>query len=183
MPKTERTPIKYKQRFEKKRPKRGRKPLKGVAKRVATVRKQTAKRHGISPKKVEIAILEERGLLDQVAKRLKVPRSTLADYIERHDHLLQAVGSARDSMGDVAERKLFEKIEEGDLRATLYYLSTVHRHRGYGPNVADAAENNSGKGPVYVETVNIIGVPSGTFLPREPKVIDNQPVPLSTDSP
>ena len=77
-------------------------------------------------------------------------------------------------MGDKAERKLFEAIEAGDVRCILFYLSTVHRHRGYAHAAEDqSAADSNGRGPVFVETVNIVGIPSGTFLPKEIAAKDN----------
>jgi hypothetical protein len=131
-------------------------------------------RHGITPHKVATMILKERGLLTQVVRSLKIPRSTLLRYIEKHDVCVEALSHARDAMGDKAERKLFEAIDAGDVRCILYYLSTVHRHRGYGLNRADMPDDNGGGSrPVFVETVNVIGIPSGTFLPKEIANQDN----------
>ena len=122
----------------------------------------------IDPAKVSAMIAKEHGLLTQICRSLKVSRATLMRYIEKDDGLVEALTHAREAMGDTAERKLFDAIEAGDVRCILYYLSTVHRHRGYGMNNADAASNNDiGRGPVFVETVNIVGIPSGTFLPKE----------------
>ena len=143
----------------------------------------TERRHKITPQKVNTAIINARGLLTDVCRKLKIPRSTLLRYIEKHDVCIETLGQARDEMGDIAEKKLFELIERGDVRCLLYYLSTVHRHRGYGLNNSDAPENNQGRGPVFVETVNIVGVPPGTYLPPPPPdqarddsmVVEHQP--------
>ncbi|RPI47208.1 MAG: hypothetical protein EHM67_00065 [Hyphomicrobiaceae bacterium] len=135
---------------------------------------KTEERHDITPHKVATMILKERGLLTQVVRSLKIPRSTLLRYIEKHDVCVEALSHARDAMGDKAEKKLFEAIEAGDVRCILYYLSTVHRHRGYGLNRADMPDDSGNNGrPVFVETVNIVGIPSGTFLPKEIAAQDN----------
>jgi hypothetical protein len=131
------------------------------------------KKHRLSPQRVNAAISKERGLITQVCRTLKVPRTTLQRYIEKHESCIEALLHARDAMGDKAENKLFEKIEQGDVRCILYYLSTVQRHRGYGLNGADVPGDIGETGPVYVEQVNIIGVPSGTFLPKEVAAKDN----------
>jgi hypothetical protein len=143
--------------------------------RAAKALQKTEERHDITPQKVAVMILKERGLLTQVVRSLKVPRSTLLRYIEKHDVCVEALSHARDAMGDKAEAKLFELIDQGDVRCILYYLSTVHRHRGYGLNRADMPDDNGGSGgrPVFVETVNVIGIPSGTFLPKEIAAQDN----------
>jgi hypothetical protein len=135
--------------------------------------RRTEQRHDISPEIVNEAILLEHGLLVSVAARLQMPRTTLLRYIEKHPVCLETLGHARDEMGDKAESKLFEAIEKGDVRCLLYYLSTVHRHRGYGLNNSDIPATLDQRGPVYVETVNIVGVPSGTFLPPDIAKRDN----------
>jgi hypothetical protein len=139
-------------------------------------------RHNITPHLVSTMILKQRGTLTNVARALKVPRQTLQRYIDKHAECLYALDHAREAMGDKAEMKLFEAIDRGDTRCILFYLSTVHRHRGYAmrPDLVDPTADPNGRGPVFVETVNIVGIPSGTFLPKETlpldgsMVIDNQ---------
>jgi len=163
----------YKRNGEKKTPPPPKTRDEILAKNVQKVEQ----RHDITPQKVNAMIAKERGLLTQVCRSLKIPRSTLIRYIDKHEECIEALEHARDAMGDVAERKLFEAIEAGDVRCILYYLSTVHRQRGYGMRQEDAAEHNAaGRGPIFVETVNIVGVPSGTFLPKEIAQRDNMVV-------
>jgi len=134
-------------------------------------------RHNITPHLVSTMILKQRGLLTAVSRSLKVPRQTLTRYIEKHAECLYALDHARESMGDKAEMKLFEAIDRGDTRCILFYLSTVHRHRGYAMRPEDqSASEQNGRGPVFVETVNIVGVPSGTFLPKESLPLDGSMV-------
>jgi len=131
-------------------------------------------RHNINPNLVALMILKQRGLLTDVSRSLKIPRPTLTRYIEKHQDCMDALEHAREAMGDKAERKLFELIDAGDVRCILFYLSTVHKHRGYAmkPELLDQSDTN-GRGPVFVETVNIVGIPSGTFLPKEIAQRDN----------
>jgi hypothetical protein len=143
-------------------------------KQAAAIRR-TEQKFGINPLKVCNLLLKNKGLVNDVCIDLGMGRETLLRYIEKHEVCIESLEHARNTMGDVAEKKLFELIEAGDVRCILYYLSTVHRSRGYGMNVANAPEANSGRGPVFVETVNIVGVPSGTYLPpAEVLTIDNQ---------
>jgi hypothetical protein len=140
-------------------------------------RARTEKKYKIKPAKVVEALIKEHGLTSPAAKVLNMPRTTLLRYIEQFEVCREALAHAREGMGDVAESKLFQLIEQGDVRCILYYLSTVHRHRGYGLNNSDDPSRNGGSGPTFVETVNIIGVPPGTFLPPEPdpKLIEQPP--------
>ena len=66
-------------------------------------------------------------------------------------------------MGDFAESKLFQLIEKADVRAIQFYLSSVHRKRGYGLQPGEALQ--VGDTNLTIQNVKIISVPSGQFLP------------------
>jgi hypothetical protein len=163
MPKNPSRPkIKYKKVGRKPKP-----PNKTKEEIKANNLKRLEKRFNINPQKVATLLTKEKGLLNHTARLLKMSRQTLVRYIEKYPSCLEALLTAREAMGDVAEKKLYELIEAGDVRCLLYYLSTVHRSRGYGIRAEDPSANIGGGGPVMIETVNIIGIPSGTFLPKE----------------
>ena len=129
----------------------------------------TEERLDISPQKVIAALGKAHGLLNEVAKRLNVPRTTLVRYIDKHPQCVEALNAARETMGDIAEDELLEKVKAGDLRAIIYYLSTVHgQSRNYRPITSNTAADNDRWSQVFVETVNIVGIPRGTFLPKKP---------------
>jgi len=130
--------------------------------------------HGVTPAKVASVIRREHGLMTNVSKHFGIPYTTMLRYVKHRPECQEAVTSAREAMGDVAEKKLFELIRGGDVRCLLYYLSTVHRNRGYGlrPGESPFDPDGGGKRPVFVDTVNIVAVPSGQFLPVPPKVIE-----------
>jgi hypothetical protein len=162
MPKNPNRPkIKYKKVGRKPKP-----PNKTKEQKAATRLKKFERTFHVTPQKVITVLTREKGLLNQSAKELKMSRQTLVRYIEKYPACVDALLTARESMGDVAEKKLYELIEAGDVRCLLYYLSTVHRSRGYGIRAEDPSAN-FGNGPVMIETVNIVGIPSGTYLPKE----------------
>jgi hypothetical protein len=176
MPKNpDRPKIKFKRvGIKARKPKRKKTPEQLAEKRLAKLER----RYHLTPSKVAVLILKERGLLTYVCRALKMPRTTLVHYIERYPECIEALDHARNAMGDKAEQKLYELIDAGDVRCILYYLSTVQRHRGYGLN-ANAINSESGGNDnrqVFVETVNIVGVPPGTYLPKEIAAPDNSAV-------
>lgn len=118
-------------------------------------------------------IRKHKGLITHVARKLKMPCSTLQRYVKLRPNIEDALKEAREAMGDAAEDKLFNLINQGDVRCILYYLSTVHRNRGYGLRPGDDPFGDSTR-PVYVETVNVIAVPEGQFLPPKPKPVIDQ---------
>jgi hypothetical protein len=86
---------------------------------------------------------------------------------------MQVMKEARDGLGDLAEKKLYDLIEAGDYRAIVFYLSTMCRDRGYTLPKGAALESNVTNNNLIVDTVNIVSVPSGRFLTAE----DMSPVP------
>lgn len=141
-----------------------------------TANELIAKRFKFTERVLVQAIIKCDGSLIEVARRFKIPRTTLLRYVENNKLCQMALDDAREGMGDEAETKLRQLIREGDVRCLLYYLSTVHRHRGYGLNASDSP--GGGSSPTFVADITIIGVPSGTFLPpgdTGTKLIDNEP--------
>ena len=151
------------------------KPPKTKEQIAAKLLAKTEKRLNLTPQKLNEVIAKEHGLMTYVCRTLKIPKTTMQRYIDKHPECQEALQQARDAMGDKAERKLYDLIDQGDVRCLLFYLSTAQRHRGYalgnGYNPAEAATD--ARGPVFVETVNIVGIPSGTFLPKEVAGKDN----------
>lgn len=90
------------------------------------------------------SIRRNKGILSQVARELNTSRSAIHDYLARHRHLLEEVAAAREELVDIAEWKLTEAIERGEIVAILFCLKTLGRHRGWaeryevtGPGGAD----------------------------------------------
>lgn len=120
-------------------------------------------KYGLTVEEVCKAITLERGLLTEVALRLGVSRSIIRNYIGERPLCAQTLKDAREAMGDVAERKLFDLIEAGDVRCIMYYLTTVHKARGYGVKRDDSMFENH----AHVTAINIVSVPNGTYLSSE----------------
>ena len=67
---------------------------------------------------------------------------------------------AREGILDQAEKKLYERINEGERWAITLILSTLGKHRGYGLG-ANATLNLGDTNTLVVTSVNIIALPSG----------------------
>jgi len=93
------------------------------------------------------AVHETHGLMAPAARRLGVSRSTLYRYLDNHESIRDARDEARESVLDLAESKLFEKVEAGDLTAIMFLLKTVGKTRGY---VERSQAEQSGKLTVEV---------------------------------
>ncbi|MEM7738096.1 MAG: hypothetical protein AAF267_20160 [Deinococcota bacterium] len=77
------------------------------------------------------AITEARGIVTVAAESLNVSRDTFYRIINKHASVKQALESARESMKDIAENKLFENIMQGDNGSIFFYLKTQAKDRGY----------------------------------------------------
>lgn len=108
------------------------------------------------------AIRRNKGILAQVARELGTSRSVIYDYVARHKQLMEEAGVAREELIDLAEWKLVEAIERGEIAAILFCLKTLGRNRGWaeryeltGPAGADVqvtfvevARGSRGRKPV-----------------------------------
>lgn len=104
------------------------------------------------------ALYESRGLISVAARRLNVTPAAVRAAIRRHPRLQEALDDAREAMGDQAESALWLQIQDGNVAATIFYLKTVHKHRGY---VERTEQSISHSGPIIVDlTVSDIAEPS-----------------------
>lgn len=83
-----------------------------------------------------IESLEKHRTLAYMAEKIGCCRQSLAEYIHKNPVLQQAFTDAKDSLDDLAELRLFEKINQGDLAAIMFYMPRQMRHRGYGDQPA-----------------------------------------------
>lgn len=98
------------------------------------------------------AITEAQGLISVAARRLGVSRSTLYSAIDRHKDVAAALADARERTTDLAEGRLYEKINEGDTSSIIFYLRTQGRNRGY---VERTESEVSVRGEVLIDLVEL----------------------------
>jgi len=84
-----------------------------------------------SAEQVIEAIRKSRGLLSVVAQRLGCTRQTVENYVKRYPTVDRAVKEERQKVIDVAEGKLFEKLQSGESWAIQFILKTLGKERGY----------------------------------------------------
>ena len=90
------------------------------------------KRKTIPLAEIEQQIYSKRGTISAVAAHFKVARSTIYRRIEEQPALAEALHDARQKLIDTAEERLFQRIEEGDTTAIIFFLKTQGQERGYG---------------------------------------------------
>lgn len=71
------------------------------------------------------------GSISEIARRVGCDWHTAKKYIETMSTIKQAYEAEKESILDRAETKLVEAVDDGDLSAIKYLLSTKGKHRGY----------------------------------------------------
>ena len=74
---------------------------------------------------------EKNGNILETAKALSITRRCLYNWIEKDEELKQAVIDARETIIDIAENKLLQAINSGDMTAIIFTLKTLGKARGY----------------------------------------------------
>src|SRR5437016_1260762 len=83
-------------------------------------------------KKQCLAALEKSlGIVTDACKTMKIHRSTFYDWYKADKEFAEAADSINDLALDFAESQLFERIRSGDTTATIFYLKTKGKKRGY----------------------------------------------------
>jgi len=77
------------------------------------------------------ALTKSLGNVTAACKAVGIFRSTHYDWLEADAEYLKAVQDIFESSIDFAETSLFSQIKDGNTAATIFYLKTRGRHRGY----------------------------------------------------
>ena len=80
---------------------------------------------------VRKAIYACYGIKTDIARRLKVVRQTLDNYLTEWPELLHDLKQAKEGLLDEAETALAKRVKKGDTRAIIFALETLGRDRGY----------------------------------------------------
>ena len=90
-----------------------------------------SKKRELTAQRIIEALHASHGLLTLAAKRAGVGYRTVCRYIQDYPSVAEAVVESKESMIDLAEAKLYEKIRQGDNTAIIFYLKTQAKTRGY----------------------------------------------------
>ena len=78
------------------------------------------------------ALQAARGNISVAAKSLGCSHSTIYRRLKENEVLQEVLDNEREAFIDFAESKLQDLISDGNLTATIFFLKTQARHRGYG---------------------------------------------------
>ena len=95
---------------------------------------------------VREALLKANGVYTVAAKLLDCDRRTVARFVDRNQDLLDDIEEARSRIVDLAENKLFNEINEGNLTAVIFALKTLGKSRGY---IERAEHTGADGGPLH----------------------------------
>ena len=89
-------------------------------------------RQNSTRKKAMIEALEKSlGVVTTACKSVGINRQTHYNWMEQDPEYKKAVESIEDIAIDFAESKLHKQIDKGDTTATIFYLKTKGKKRGY----------------------------------------------------
>ena len=90
------------------------------------------KRDKISNERIIKAIKDSYGIITNTARRLKIARQTLHDWINEDEELKNAVKHARENdLKDLIEDALVKNIKKGKEASIIFASKTQLRNRGY----------------------------------------------------
>lgn len=82
-------------------------------------------------KKLLLALEKTLGVVTAACKKVKVSRQTYYEYYRNDPEFKAAVDELQDVALDFAETKLMQSISKGSDTATIFYLKTKGKKRGY----------------------------------------------------
>ena len=94
------------------------------------------------------ALRSAAGVRSAAASLLKCSPSTVKRYVDRSETLARIEGEIVEQIIDLAESRLVDAINDGNLTAIMFYLRTKGKHRGYSER--HQVEGKDG-GPVEVK--------------------------------
>jgi hypothetical protein len=84
-----------------------------------------------SSEEVAAALANAKGMISVAARMLGVSQEAVRQRIKRSPTLQQVISDAREATTDVAELRLYERIQAGEAWAVCFYLKTQAKDRGY----------------------------------------------------
>ena len=85
------------------------------------------------------------GIWQAIIAKAKIPRGTLAKYIQQYPELRKVIEDERERGLDFAEAKLLEQIKANDLKAVMFYLERKGATRGWSEQKKVNLEGSAGE--------------------------------------
>ena len=117
----------------------------------------------VTPEQMIDAVKRSNGLVTSAAHRLGIGRRTFYSYMEKHPEVRDAIDEATARTLDLAENRLLQAIDSGDLQAIMFYLRTKGKSRGYTEKVESELS-----GTVAIAPAPIVRFESPPEIPANP---------------
>lgn len=95
------------------------------------------------------ALEKSLGVVTTACKMIGLSRTTYYEYYNEDKEFREACDSINDVVLDFAESQLHKQIKDGNTSATIFYLKTKGKHRGY---IERIEQDNMGKQNI---TINV----------------------------
>lgn len=82
-------------------------------------------------KRLVEALEKSLGVVTTACKMVGLSRTTYYEYYNEDEEFRKACDSISDVVLDFAESQLHKQIKDGNTSATIFYLKTKGKHRGY----------------------------------------------------
>lgn len=127
-------------------------------------RQGTAETTSPSYDDVKAAIARSGGILAEIARSLNVSRGTVTRILKKWPDLVDLIEEEVQTIGDQAERNIFDAIINGDLETSKWYARVKLRDRGYVPG-SEVGVHQSG--PLRITTEIVMERPEETLSDEE----------------
>lgn len=97
------------------------------------------------------ALEKSLGVVTTACQKTDVSRATYYRWLEEDEEFATQAKAIQDVALDFAESKLFEQIQDGSTAATIFYLKTKGKRRGYIER--QELEHTGGEKPVNIKLV------------------------------
>ena len=102
---------------------------------------ENSKKRDNTAQRIIEAVRESKGLLTVAAKRAGVTYWTVWKYQRDYPSVAQAVKESQEGLLDLAEAKLYQQINDGNMTAIIFFLKTRGKARGYVERIEQTGEN------------------------------------------
>jgi hypothetical protein len=84
------------------------------------------------------------GNVSVACSKVGIDRGTHYNWSQQNPHYKKAVDDIQESLIDLAESKLMQKINDGDTTSTIFFLKTKGKSRGYVERTEQAISGSLG---------------------------------------
>ena len=107
------------------------------------------------------ALEDSGGILSVIARKLKVTRKAVYNFIDKYPELKELIDQERETILDIAQNTVYDRVKGEDWEATRYLLNTLGRQRGFSSRTEETEQID--------HNINISFVDGGINIPLEKK--------------